>query len=254
MTYDELEWDPHHRRFQEQEEAMTDHVGHALEPLDHQSKENRFVNSFATSKPRAENTARYKSKVCAVLSDISNTLNDDTFVKALKENVNLPSSQTTGRANKITAEKLSQTWSIGLQTAKRTLKTTTQRGVGSVANPSIERCLWTNDRQLRYRRLNTNLYTYTMFSNTPSTRGNTGGQIYTNDMDWTRFYPMKSKSQAHETLSVLMSRDGVPATLISDGAKEQVKGQFWSKARQAGIHCKETEPHSQWQNRAESAI
>ena len=98
MTYDELEWDPHHRRFQEQEEAMTDHVGHALEPLDHQSKENRFVNSFATSKPRAENTARYKSKVCAVLSDISNTLNDDTFVKALKENVNLSSSQTTGRA------------------------------------------------------------------------------------------------------------------------------------------------------------
>jgi len=123
-----------------------------------------------------------------------------------------------------------------------------------VANPSIERRFRTNDRQLRHRRLNTNLYRYTMFSNNPSTRGNAGGQIYTNDMDWTRFYPMKSKSQAHETLSVLMSRDGVPATLISDGAKEQVKGQFRSKARQAGIDCKETEPHSQWQNRAESVI
>ena len=37
-----------------------------------------------------------------------------------------------------------------------------------------------------------------------------------------------------------------------DGAREQVKGEFRHKARQADCHVKQTETYSPWQNTAES--
>jgi hypothetical protein len=37
---------------------------------------------------------------------------------------------------------------------------------------------------------------------------------------------MKKKSEAHETLSLLHARDGVPNVMIMDGAPEQTMGEF----------------------------
>jgi hypothetical protein len=65
---------------------------------------------------------------------------------------------------------------------------------------------------------------------------------------------MKKKSEAHETLSLLFERDGVPNVMITDGAKEQVLGDFKRKARQADCHLKQTEPYSPWSNAAEGTI
>jgi hypothetical protein len=59
--------------------------------------------------------------------------------------------------------------------------------------------------------------------------------------------PYEKKSEAHETLSLLLKRDGAPTNLVSDGAKEETLGEFRRKAREADIHCKETDPHSPWQ-------
>jgi hypothetical protein len=66
--------------------------------------------------------------------------------------------------------------------------------------------------------------------------------------------PMTKKSEAHETLSLLFARDGVPHTMIMDGAREQTMGEFRQKSRQADCHMKQTEPHSPWSNAAEGAI
>jgi hypothetical protein len=52
--------------------------------------------------------------------------------------------------------------------------------------------------------------------------------------------PMRKKSEAHETLSILFARDGVPHTMIMDGAKEQTMGDFCKKARQADCRIKQT--------------
>jgi hypothetical protein len=93
-----------------------------------------------------------------------------------------------------------------------------------------------------------------MFSTVKSSRGNTCGQIYTNDLEWTRFFPMSSKAQTHETLNLLFKRDGVSRALISDGAYELVKGDFCKKARAADWYCKETEPYPPFSNRAESGV
>ena len=62
---------------------------------------------------------------------------------------------------------------------------------------------------------------------------------------------MKKKSDAHEALSLLAQRDGVPPVMIMDGSKEQTMGKFRKKTREFGTHVKQTEPHSPWQNAAE---
>ena len=65
---------------------------------------------------------------------------------------------------------------------------------------------------------------------------------------------MKRKLEAHETLLLLFARDGVPNVMVMDGACEQVMGEFRRKCRQAGVHVKQTEPHTPFSNAAESAI
>jgi len=65
---------------------------------------------------------------------------------------------------------------------------------------------------------------------------------------------MKRKEEAHEGLSLLLKRDGVPPSCIMDGSKEQVGGAFKKKLSQAGCRLMQTEPYSPWQNAAESAI
>jgi hypothetical protein len=98
------------------------------------------------------------------------------------------------------------------------------------------------------------MFTDTMFSTVKSKQSNTCAQVYCTDMGWTRIMPMTKKSEAHETLSLLFARDGVPHTLIMDGAREQTMGEFKRKARQAHCHIKQVEPHSPWSNAAEGAI
>jgi len=65
---------------------------------------------------------------------------------------------------------------------------------------------------------------------------------------------MRTKSQAHETLSLLHKRDGVPNIMVMDGAREQVHGDIRRKNREVGAHVKETEPHLPWMNAVEGAI
>jgi hypothetical protein len=65
---------------------------------------------------------------------------------------------------------------------------------------------------------------------------------------------MAKTSQVHEGLSLLFQREGVPNTLIMDGAKEQVTGKFRKKCREAGARVRQTEPHTPWSNMAEAAI
>ena len=78
-------------------------------------------------------------------------------------------------------------------------------------------------------------------------------QVFATHFGWVRAFPMK-KSEAHEGLSSLAQRHGVPISIVMDGAKEQVMGEFNRKAQQMGAHVKQTEPYSPWQNAAEGTI
>jgi hypothetical protein len=65
---------------------------------------------------------------------------------------------------------------------------------------------------------------------------------------------MTRKGEAHETLSLLSHRDGVPLTMVFDGSKEQTKGDFKRKLCKADCHARQTESYSPWQQATEGCI
>ena len=100
-----------------------------------------------------------------------------------------------------------------------------------------------------------NLYSNTMFCpKVPSARGYTMAQIFATDFGWSRSYPMSSKSQAHDALSLLFAREGVPPKIIIDNAKEMKLGEFARKCKEARCYLRGTEPYSPWSNSAEREI
>jgi len=120
--------------------------------------------------------------------------------------------------------------------------------------PTLDRRFKTNDRMLRYSRLSTNMYTDTMFASKASLRGNTCGQVYTNDIDFTRFYPMKDRKEIPDTLSQFFREEGVPSQLIVDGAREQIGQKVRRTCSDANCGIRQLEYDTPWANRTEMAI
>jgi hypothetical protein len=229
LTPDEPEWNPLDPTFGTREERMIGDDGNIL----------RRETPPITSRE---------------IMQVSIIHNGENLLHQLDSHVRVSSIQSSSRSNAVTAEQLSKRWNIGLDKAKKTLLVTTQRGTRTVAYPSMDARFRTNDRQLRYRRLKTALYTDTMFASTVSTRGNTCAQIFVNDLEWVRSFPMARKGDAHTCLDLLFPEEGVPNTMIMDDAKELIGGEFRSKCRRAGCYSKEIEPYSPWMNRAEGTI
>ena len=65
---------------------------------------------------------------------------------------------------------------------------------------------------------------------------------------------MCTKSDAHESLSLLAQRDRVPLQMIMDGSKDHTLGKFWKKLDKMGCEIHQTEHDSPWQNAAKGAI
>ncbi len=138
ISYESPEWNPHSQSFARQEEAMTDGSGLLREQHQHRFHDRRIcvletalrVNAARTGSLRneAQRIGDWNSQCSLVLSDVSNTLNDDSFYMSLLSHVNV-SHTSSKRKNVIDAERLARTWNIGIETAKQTLKTTTQRGI-----------------------------------------------------------------------------------------------------------------------------
>ena len=139
---------------------------------------------------------------CALI-DISNTLVDNKFFVEMQRNVNVSRIlliNTSQRYIRIGPEELATHWNIGLEIANKIIEVTTQRGIQTVANPILSRRFCANDRKLRYWRLNTNIFTNTLFYSLKFKQGNTCALIYCNGLNWTRIHPMESKSEAHHSL------------------------------------------------------
>jgi hypothetical protein len=111
-------------------------------------------------------------------------------------------------------------------------------------HPSLSFTFRTNDRELRYLPLPMTCFTDTMFSNSKSRHDNKAAQVFCTANGWTRAFPMAKENDAHEALSLLFHRDGVPNVMVMDGAKAQIQGDFRQKLREAGCHIKQTEPHT----------
>ena len=108
------------------------------------------------------------------------------------------------------AHDLARRWMILVDRAKRTVKKTSQCGIRKVLHPGSSICRPTNDRMLRYPRFPYDVFTDTIIAGTISKCGNKYSQVFGMSFGWNRSYPMATKVQAHEDLSFLFKRDGVP--------------------------------------------
>lgn len=120
---------------------------------------------------------------------------------------------------------------MSLDSTKQTLKVTKQRGIRNAANPSPSRRFRTNGCQLRHP-LDAKTVT--------SKRVNKCAQIPRNKIRLARCLSLKTKSEAHEVVSTLFAREGVPNAMVMDRAKEQTLGGFWKKWHKASCHTKQT--------------
>ena len=121
-------------------------------------------------------------------------------------------------------------------------------------HPSLARRYPTNDPMLRYRWMPHPVFTDTMKTGTTSKLGNVYAQVYATDFGWARCHAIPRKGDAHETLSTVFKRDGVPPKIVADGSKEQTLGKFKRKCNEADCHLVQTEPYSPWQMAAEGMI
>ena len=80
-----------------------------------------------------------------------------------------------------------------------------------VLHPTLSHLFQTNDRQLWYRRLSHDMYTDTLESHVVSWFcRNRYAQVFAIHFGWVRVFPMHTKSEAHEPLSLLAQQDRVP--------------------------------------------
>jgi hypothetical protein len=121
-------------------------------------------------------------------------------------------------------------------------------------HPSLTKWYKLNDRQLQYRRLPVTMFTDTIYSTIISRQQNKAAQIFCTDFCFVRAFPMKKESEAHEALSLLFHRYGVPNVMVMDGSKAQTEGKFRRKVCDAGCHIKQTEPHTQSSNMGEVGV
>jgi hypothetical protein len=97
-------------------------------------------------------------------------------------------------------------------------------------------------------------YTDTFFASIPAISGKKIAQIFTNDIHFTKVYPMASKGDTSDALLSFIHHVGIPSSIHSDDAKEITKGKFKKLCQDYHIPITTTEPYSPWQNRAEGAI
>jgi hypothetical protein len=179
---------------------------------------------------------------------------DDSSTYGANKTRQMAAVDTRARHTALTADEVSRKFGVGIETARNTLKVTTQYGIRHAVNP-LTRRYRTDIMQSKRKRLNDTFYSDTMFSGVKSIRGNTCAQLFTNGK-FVHLEPMSRKAQAGEALHSMMDEVGIPNKMIFDGAKEQTgaKSEFQKALRKYHVVPWQTEPYSPWQNRAEDQI
>jgi hypothetical protein len=236
LTSEILTWDPTTDLYEQQEHAMMDYSGN-------------IVRDAAVRGPTL-----ILNELQSLTTDLADLTHDCNFHQVLTShvvvssvNASLSGHVRSCKTAPIDFMTLAGRWMIAPDHAKKTVQRTTQQGVCTCLNPMLAQQFLTNDWMLRYKRLRHTTFTDTLFAGTPSRSGNKCAQAYSTSFGWARAHPMTRKGEAHETLSLLFHRDGVPPTMIFDSSKEQCKGDFKRKLRKADCHARQTEPYSPWQ-------
>ena len=154
------------------------------------------------------------------------------------------------RHSAVTPEELARKWNIGLQTAKETVRVTTQKGIRTAMHPMTRR-VRVDHLHLHRPRLRGTWYVDTLLSKVKSKLGNTCANVYTQGK-FTRVVPMTSRKDAGKSLVDFTDDVGIPERLITDGATEFTgrHTEFVKEARRMRIMLHTTEQGRKNQNHA----
>ena len=296
ITPDSVHWDPYAEHYATNEEAMLDYGGNMIEPryrrdskliemstismtvaqfedevdrvleVNSAGMEDTFqVNSCSAAitdsshLAAALNESAEISKLCMSLGSTSvSDYEDELFVPIIghvddyKAEIN---STTASHPSTVTPEFLSKIWNIKNDQASGAIKQNTHL-FRQGADNDLSRQFSTNDRMLRYRRIESQFFTDTFFvtKKGKSTRGNTCAQIFVSDKGFVAIYPMASKSMFPDALHAFCKEVGVPSTLVVDPSGEQTSRQVKRFCHQVGTSLRILEEATQWANRAELYI
>ncbi len=196
-----------------------------------------------------------------LITDQADVTDDKNFYDILASHVQISSIETSlnghirsRKTAPIDPQTLAARWMISLERVKRTIVMTMQRGVRICLYPTLSPRFPTNDQMLRYKHVMHTMFNDMLFNGSISWQGNQMAQAYATSFGWARAHPMKRKGDTHETLSIVFQRDGVPPTMVTNDSKEQTKGEFRRKIKEADCHPRVTEPYSPWQQAAEGCI
>ena len=147
-SYHDLKMTIESTTFQEQEEALMDSKGKLHEWSNKGKNVDRYISVFemmlASTVTECEDGPTH---------NLSLAPNCHIQVSGIVSGVN------TKKGNaEVTPYDLAKRWNIGLETAKKTLFETNQRGLRTSPNPLLSQWYSTNDRMLRYRRLPVDLF------------------------------------------------------------------------------------------------
>ena len=164
-------------------------------------------------------------------------------------------SATAGKSRGVSPELLSKVFRIDHDTAKRTLEVTTQLNKRD-AHTSLSRTFGTNDRMLRYPRIDSIFFMDTFYctKKAKSTRGNIAMQLFVSDKGFVYVVPMKMESEIPQALKMFAKEVGVPTHLVADPARAQKSAKVVEFLHKIGTTLRLLEESTQWANRAELYI
>jgi hypothetical protein len=188
---------------------------------------------------------------------------DQLFQDSLKGEVDLDAYMVSAAHKRpkidVDAEHLSKIWRIDLQTAQRTLEVTSQRRKNTPLE-SLTRNYSTNDRMLRYKRIDEHFFMDTFFATKDakkggkSSRGHTCCQLFVTDKGFIYVVPMMSKSEVLQAVKQFAKEIGAPEAIIADPAGEQTSNVLRQFCHEIGTTLRALEEGTQWANRAELYI
>ena len=157
-----------------------------------------------------------------------------------------------GKPGGVSAERLSKLFSISHDDAERTLKVTTQLNRQS-ADSTLSRNFETNDREIRYRRIDSIFFTDAFFvtAKARSTRGNICAQIYVSDKAFMDVHPMRDVKSFPLSLRRFAKEVGAPNVLVCDPHPSQKSREVKEFCNRIGTTLRVLEANTQWANRAE---
>ena len=287
-------WNPYSKHFSENEDSMLDYQGNLIVPQREQHKIMEFADPLVLDMEVFEIACRKiaeeafnsesvnreideKSCQCSRSSfeeAMENELEKSKFKMSIgsttitgyelelfyeEDNINdsIFENHSTigGKPSTVSADFLSKIWNIDVDLAKKALSQNTHLYRRNVNN-DLSRHFNTNDRMLRYKRIEIQFFTDTFFvtGSAKSTRGHNCSQIFVSDKGYLAIYLMKSKSEFPDALHQFCKEVGVPTSIIVDPAREQTSHKVKKFCHQVGTTLRILEESTQWANRAELYI